>query len=129
MEWMTLLYKVIEIAIIPLLGVLSAYVIKFINSKSAQLTAKAENEKAVKYINVVNDTITSCVLATSQTYVEALKKENAFTEEAQKEAFQKTYQAVMSLLPNDTKQFLAETYSNVEEYLITKIEAAVNKTK
>jgi hypothetical protein len=129
MEWMTLLYKVIEIAIIPLLGVLSAYVIKFINSKSAQLTAKAENEKAVKYINVVNDTITSCVLATSQTYVEALKKENAFTEEAQKEAFQKTYQAVMSLLPNDTKQFLTETYSNVEEYLITKIEAAVNKTK
>jgi hypothetical protein len=129
MEWMTLLYKVIEIAIIPLLGVLSAYVIKFINSKSAQLAAKAENEKAVKYINVVNDTITSCVLATSQTYVEALKKENAFTEEAQKEAFQKTYQAVISLLPNDTKQFLTETYSNVEEYLITKIEAAVNKTK
>jgi hypothetical protein len=129
MEWMTLLYKVIEIAIIPLLGVLSAYVIKFINSKSAQLAAKAENEKAVKYINVVNDTITSCVLATSQTYVEALKKENAFTKEAQKEAFQKTYQAVMSLLPNDTKQFLTETYSNVEEYLITKIEAAVNKTK
>jgi hypothetical protein len=37
MEWMALLYEIVEICIIPLLGVLTAYAVKYINIKSKEI--------------------------------------------------------------------------------------------
>jgi hypothetical protein len=82
MEWLALLYQILEVCIIPLLGLLTAYAIKFFNAKSAEIQNKVDNDTADKYIQMLTDTVASCVLATSQTYVEALKKDNAFTKEA-----------------------------------------------
>ena len=87
MEWLPLLYEIFQVCIIPLLGVLTAYIVKFINVKSAEIQTNIDNDMADKYIAMVTETISACVIATNQTYVEALKKENAFTAEAQKEAF------------------------------------------
>ena len=75
------------------------------------------------------DTITACVMATNQTYVEALKKENAFTKEAQQEAFNLTYNAVMAVLTEDAKRYLTEVYGDLTAYITTKIEAEVNVSK
>ena len=41
-------------------------------------------KKMDKYLSMLTETITSCVIATNQTYVEALKKEGKFDLEAQK---------------------------------------------
>lgn len=87
MEWMNLLYQILEVCIIPLLGIATAYLVKFINIKSTEIQNKVNNDNADKYIAMVAETISACVIATNQTYVEALKKQNAFTAEAQKEAF------------------------------------------
>lgn len=78
---------------------------------------------------MVTDTVTACVIATNQTYVEALKKKNAFTPEAQKEAFELTYNAVMAILTEDAKKYLAEIYGDVAIYITAKIEAEVNLSK
>ena len=40
-----------------------------------------------KYLKMLSETITKCVIATNQTYVETLKKQGKFDEEAQKIAF------------------------------------------
>ena len=90
---------------------------------------KANNETASKYIDLLANTISDCVIATNQTYVEALKKENAFTAEAQKEAFQLTYDAVMSVLSDDAKVYLTSIYGDLTAYITTKIEAEVNLSK
>jgi hypothetical protein len=37
MEWMTLLYEILELCIIPLLGILTAYIIKYVNIKSGEI--------------------------------------------------------------------------------------------
>ena len=87
MEWLPLLYQILEVCVIPLLGILTAYFVMFINVKSAEIQHKVDNDNADKYIAMVADTISACVIATNQTYVDALKKQNAFTAEAQKEAF------------------------------------------
>ena len=129
MEWLTLLYQILEVCVIPLLGVLTAFLIKFINMKSAEIQNKVENETADKYIAMLADTITACVIATNQTYVEALKKENAFTAEAQKEAFNLTFNAVMAVLTDDAKDYLTEIYGDLTAYITTKIEAEVNISK
>ena len=83
MEWLPLLYKILEVCVIPLLGVLTAYLVKYIKIKSAEIQATVDNDTADKYIALLSDTITACVIATNQTYVEELKKNNAFTAEAQ----------------------------------------------
>jgi hypothetical protein len=129
MEWLPLLYEILQVCIIPLLGVLTAYIVKFINAKSAEIQHNVDSDMADKYIAMVTDTISACVIATNQTYVEALKKQNAFTAEAQKEAFQLTYNAVMAILTDDAKDYLAEIYGDVAAYITNKIEAEVNISK
>jgi hypothetical protein len=69
------------------LGVLTAYIVKYVNSKANELSASTENEIQKKYIELLSNTITQCVIATNQTYVDSLKEQNAFTADAQKEAF------------------------------------------
>ena len=129
MDWSSLLYTIVEVCVIPLLGVLTVYLVKFIKDKSVEIQNKVDNDTADKYIGMVAETITACVVATNQTYVEALKKENAFTAEAQKEAFKQTYDAVMNILTDEAKLYLAELYGDVTSYITIKIEAEVNKSK
>lgn len=129
MEWLALLYEILQVCVIPLLGVLTAFVVKYINMKSVEIQANVDNDMADKYIAMVADTVSACVIATNQTYVEALKKENAFTAEAQKEAFNLTYNAVMAILTEEAKEYLAEIYGDVAAYITNKIEAEVNISK
>lgn len=129
MEWLPLLYQILEICIIPLLGILTTYIVKYIKAKSAEIQVKVDNDTADKYIALLSDTITACVIATNQTYVEALKKNNAFTAEAQKEAFKLTYDAVMAVLTEEAEKCLSEIYGDLAAYITTKIEAEVNLSK
>ena len=129
MEWLPLLYQILEICIIPLLGILTTYIVKYIKAKSAEIQVKVDNDTADKYIAMLSDTITACVIATNQTYVEALKKNNAFTAEAQKEAFKLTYDAVMAVLTDEAEKCLSEIYGDLAAYITAKIEAEVNLSK
>ena len=129
MEWLELLYKLVEVCLIHLLVILTAYAVKFIKIKGDEIAVKLNNEKANKYITLVSQTITDCVIATNQTYVEALKKDNAFTADAQKAAFQMTYDAVMAVLTDDAKDYIVAIYGDLSAYIATKIEAEVNLNK
>ena len=129
MEWLPLLYQILEVCVIPLLGILTAYFVKWVNAKSTEIQNKVDNDTADKYIAMLDDTICACVIATTQTYVEALKKENAFTKEAQKEAFDLTFNAVMTVLTDDAKKYLSEIYGDLTAYITNKIEAEVSLNK
>lgn len=129
MEWLPLLYQILEVCVIPLLGILTAYFVKWVNAKSAEIQNKVDNDTADKYIAMLDDTICACVIATTQTYVDALKKENAFTKEAQKEAFDLTFNAVMTVLTDDAKKYLSEIYGDLTAYITNKIEAEVSLNK
>ena len=129
MEWLPLLYQVLEVCVIPLLGILTAYFVKWVNAKSAEIQNKVENDTADKYIAMLDDTICACVIATTQTYVDALKKDNAYTKEAQQEAFNLTYNAVMAVLTDEAKKYLTSVYGDLTAYITNKIEAEVQINK
>ena len=128
-QWLDLLFQILEVCIIPLLGVLTAFLVKFIKVKSDEITTKVDSDIADKYITMLADTISACVIATNQTYVEALKKDNAFTKEAQLEAFDMTYKAVMLILTEDAVTYLTNIYGDLSTYITAQIEAEVNKSK
>lgn len=129
MEWLTILYKIFEVCVIPLLGVLTVYIVKFIQKKTQELNSKNENELMNKYLTMLSNTIIDCVIATNQTYVESLKKQGKFDLEAQKVAFEMTYNAVINVLSNDAKTYLSNIYGDLDKYITNMIEAEVNKNK
>lgn len=129
MQWTTIFAQIFEVCLIPLLGVLTTYLVKFIKIKAAEIADKTNNDMAKKYIEMLGDTITNCVIATNQTYVEALKKQGKFDEAAQKIAFEKTYQAVLDTLSDEAKVYLANIYGDLNALLTNRIEAEVNKEK
>ena len=120
---------VVGTALGTLLSALLAYLIVYINKKKQALLETSKSEIEKKYIEKISKTITDCVIATNQTFVETLKKENAFTKEAQEEAFQKTITNVMSILNEDCIEYLESITSDITIYLRNQIEAEVNKNK
>ena len=126
---MELLTQIMEVVIIPLLGILTAYAVKIINAKMEQISSNRKNELEKKYLNMLSSTITECVMATTQTYVDSLKKQGAFTAEAQKQAFDQTYNAVMTILSEEAKEYLNEAVGDLNLYITQKIEAEVNLNK
>ena len=129
MDWLNLLTRIFEVCIIPLLAVLTTYIVKYIQVKSAEITEKTDNAIVDKYTVMLADTITACVLATNQTYVEALKKQGSFDVEAQKVAFNMTLNAVMEILSDDAKEYLSEAFGDLNSYITSQIEASVNVNK
>lgn len=126
---MELITQIFEVCIIPLLGVLTAFFVKWVNAKTAEIADTRKNETEKKYINMLNNTISDCVIATTQTYVDALKKQGAFDAEAQKVAFTMTYEAVVKLLTDEATEYLNEAVGDLNLYITQKIESEVNLNK
>ena len=120
---------IFELIIIPLSGILVGFLVKYLKIKSDDICAKIENDTAQKYLNMLNNTISQCVIATNQTYVEALKKEGKFDLEAQKIAFNKTKTSVLQLLNNEAKVYLTTAIGDLDSYINNTIEAQVNLNK
>lgn len=129
MNWMDFLSQCFELVIFPVLGIAGVYLVVLISTKINEIKSKTKNETTKKYLDMLNDTITATVLATTQTYVEALKKEGKFDIEAQKKAFQQTYNCIMSTLTDEAKKYITEAIGDLETYVTNKIEAEVSVNK
>lgn len=129
MNWSELISNIFQVCLLPLLGILTRYLVAFIAMKSEEMKQKTNNETAQKYLQMATDTITACVIATNQTYVESLKAQGKFDKEAQEVAFNKTLEAVLALMNEEVKEYITEVFGDLNTYLTTQIEAAVNGTK
>ncbi|WP_291627961.1 hypothetical protein [Clostridium sp.] len=129
MEWMVILQQVFELCIIPLLGIITFYIVQFIRAKTGELNSNNSNEILSKYVEMLSNTICECVIATNQTYVDSLKKQGKFDIDAQKKAFEMTYNAVISILSDEAKIYLSNIYGDLNKYITNMIEAEVNKNK
>lgn len=126
---MEILQQIFELCVIPLLGILTTYLVKLIRKKNKELDEKVSKEVSRKYIDMLADTITDCVVSTNQTYVDALKAANAFDKKAQEKAFELTYNKIMNVLTEDAKEYLTTIYGDLEIYITTKIESEVKLYK
>ena len=124
-----LLQQIFQICIIPLLSILTAYLVQYIKCQMDTIKEKTNNETAKKYGDMITQTITDCVIATNQTYVDSLKGKNAFDKEAQLTAFTQTKNTILNILSEESKQYISESFGDLETYLNTQIEAIVSKLK
>ena len=129
MDWNIVIQDIFTVVLIPLLGLLAKYFIKFVNIKIEEMKSKQENDTYKKYLSMLDNTIASVVTATNQTYVEALKEQGKFDVAAQKEALRRTYTTVLAILGEDAQTYLSEAIGDLQQYIIQSIECQVNINK
>jgi predicted Holliday junction resolvase-like endonuclease len=122
--------NVIEtVVIIPLLVAISSYVIAFLRKQTAKLQGQIQNENAKRLLGVADSIISQAVASVTQTYVDGLKADGAFTKEAQQEAFEQSKRIVLGLMTAEVTNAINENYGSVESWINTKIEEAVCNNK
>lgn len=121
--------EILEYVLIPLLIILTRYFIAFINAKRHELKEKVDNELADKYIDMIYTTVSNCVIATNQTYVDNLKAQGNFNKEAQIIAFNETLEAIKKILSNDAIEYIHSITEDTDFYLTKLIEATVREQK
>ena len=126
---MELLQQLFKLVLFPLMGIGTVYLIALISNKIKQIKQNTDNDLLDKYLSMLENTITDCVIATTQTYVDSLKKQGAFDADAQKVAFTKTYTNVMRILTEDAKEYLEQALGDLESYIYNKIESEVALNK
>lgn len=131
MNWTLIIEQIYTLVLFPLIILGGGCLVAFLSAKIDELKKKTNSDLANKYLDMLDDTIASTVLATTQTYVESLKQQNKFDAEAQKIAFQKTYDAVMKVLTDEAKKYIVASVGDLETYITNKIESqvALNKSK
>lgn len=129
MEYTILISNIFQVCIIPLLGVLTTFFMKWVNAKSAEIQTNINDATLKKYMEMLTSTITDCVIATNQTYVESLKAQGKFDVAAQQRAFELTSKAVMEILSEEAKIYLTSAVGDLNAYITKKIEAEVNINK
>lgn len=122
MNWTDIVISAVSIIVTGLVSWGAAKLIELINSKIGDANAKAMLTSAVT-------TVTDVVKQVFQTYVEALKGQNAFTAEAQKNALADALETIKSILPEKVKEYLTENYGNIDTWLTNQIEAAIYNLK
>ena len=129
MEIMNLVAQIFELCILPLLVILSKYAIAWINARIEKTKTEKTTELQRKYLDMLNETIESCLTATTQTYVKSLKEQGAFDLEAQKVAFSLTFDTVKHLLTQEAEEYITQAVGDIDIYITQRIEAGVLNSK
>lgn len=113
-------------AAVPVLCLLitagGAYLVALLRKATEALKKKADNASARKYIDMAYEAVNKAVMATAQTFVDALKADGTFTKDKQVEAFNRAKNTAMEILGNEAINALEEIYGDFDTWINTLIE-------
>ena len=124
-----ILSTILKTVLIPILPLLTIYLINWLTVKNTELKEKINNEKFNKYLDILHELITSNVMMVNQTFVDALKKEEIFTKEDQIEAFNIVKTNVLNSLKTEAVVILKSVIEDLDTYINTEIESSVRANK
>ena len=112
------------------LSVIITGLITFATSKLIQLiNSKINDKKAANYLSTIINLVGDSVKSVYQTYVESLKNQDIFTEEAQKEALDRCMNMIKSQLAPELINYITNNFGDLESYLKTLIESTIYTLK
>ena len=118
---LTMLQSLLVLAVV----LLTIYAVKWIATKTNQTKSLTDNETARRYVGEASKAISDAVLATSQTYVDALKENEQFSTDNQKVALAKAVNSAKAQMTKGAEDFIKTAYGDVNKYLEEKIEAEI----
>ena len=124
-----LVFEGVQAMLIAVIPVLTVFICALISKGIERLNQTAGSERFQRLIDEAEKAITTAVIATSQIYVDGLKKSNSFTEENQREAFNMAFAMARDMMAEETIEVIGTVYGDFEDWMRAKIEAAVRTEK
>lgn len=124
-----ILQNILYLILVGIVPLLVKYVVTFLQVKIAENSAKIDNDKLEQYLFAATDVLEKVVLSINQTYVDSLKLQGAFTEEAQIAAKNMAIEKAKELLTEESKKAIEMLYGDLTEYLEISIETLVRANK
>jgi hypothetical protein len=119
----------IPTVIIPFVGWMAAYIVKFFKTRVDEGQLKIKNTTINHYIDLAEDAVIKAVLSTSTTFTEALKKDGAFTKEKGIEALNIAKEKAVSTITEEGKKIISEGYGDFDSWLDNTIHSILDKKK
>ena len=119
---LSIISVVVTTVVLPLITLAGTKLIQYLNSK-------IKDEKTRRILTGLTEIVERAVRSVFQTYVEALKKNNAFDKEAQITALNLAKTEILKELNDETVEFIKENYGDTNSFIITQIEATINLLK
>lgn len=119
---LNVLSVVVSAVVLPLISLIGAKLVSFINTK-------INNDKASKMMEEATNIVTNAVRSVFQTYVESLKKQGTFDKESQVYALEKAKSTALNQMSDEIKSYIKSNYGNINTWLLTQIEATISKLK
>ena len=124
-----MLLTVIQAVIVAVIPIVSAYLVKFLNAKSAQASEAVKSELLSRYILEIEIAVCDAVSCVSQTYVDKMKEKEQWTDVEHRIAFDKAVKLAKSMLSESATKFIMDAYGDLYSYIGTKVEAEVKQTE
>lgn len=125
-----ILSNVLNVLVIPLLPVLTAFLIAYIKKKTSELQSRLQKEETSKYIELVEKAICSMVSTVNQIYVDDIKAVNGhLSAQEQKNAFEMAKTQIVKIAGDTAISALSQVYKDSEAYLNNRIEYYVSLAK
>lgn len=112
-----------------MITILSGCITRVITIKMNDMTNKIKDSRKAEFLNWINSVIVQCVDTTTQTYIDTLKKNGNFNEEAQKEAFNRTMTNISALLSEKDLATLGGYVGDTSTWITTSIESYIKNKK
>lgn len=93
------------------------------------MNKKIKDQTLAKHLAAVTQIVTDAVMNVFQSFVETLKTNGNFNEEAQKEAKQKAMDIIMNQLTPELKDYITSNFGELESWLNNKIESVIYTLK
>ncbi len=113
---------VVTSVVLPLITFGGTRLIQFLNQK-------IKDERTRGILTNLTQIIERAVRSVFQTYVEALKKENKFTKDAQLKALDLAKVEVLKQISNETAEFIKDNYGDIDYFITSQIESTINLLK
>lgn len=120
---------IVAAVIIPFITGLTNILRNYIATKQKELVSNQTNAACIYWIDFLAKLVDQTVVATNQTFVDALKKAGTFTEEKWNVAFEQTKTDIMSALPKHAIEILKSALGDLDVYINTLIQDSVNRNK
>lgn len=125
-----LISSTINIIIIPLMPVITAFIIAFIKKKTAELDNSIKSKELTKYIELAENAIVSSVSAVNQIYVDSIKAKNGFlSSEEQRIAFNLCKEKVLRILGEKGVEALSYLFNDSQTWINNRIEYHVSQSR
>lgn len=132
MEFSEMINYVLYVVLTVIMPVVATYVVNLIKAKIKESNIIEEATKNENISNLVKDALSDvmdAVLYVNQTFVDSLKKQGKFDEEAWEDAKTRAYNAALETISEESKKAITTVYGSFDKWLKLKIESSVNMAK